>query len=213
MDLSGARRRVGDVADDLRRAALVRRRLLSAVLVGVVVLAVVRAVAPPPEPTVSAVVAARDMPAGVTVRLRDVATEALPPTTVPDGAVRNPVGRTLATAVSAGEVLTDSRLVGPSLLEGRDGQLAVPVRIPDADAVGLLRVGDRIDLFAADPAAVEPTGVQVLEAARVLALPAGTGDQAGATRGRLVVLAATPAQVADLSGYAARGLLTIALSR
>lgn len=176
-------------------------------------LAALHTVAPPAPPTISTLVAARDLPAGAVLGARDVTSEALPPTAVPEGAARDPVGRTLAGAVSAGEVLSEARLVGPSLLQGQHGRLAVPVRIPDADAVALLRVGDRIDVFAADPAAVEPAGVRVLESTLVLALPATAADSMGATRGRLVVLAVTPEQVVSLSGYSARGLLTVALSR
>jgi hypothetical protein len=108
-------------------------------------------------------------------------------------------------------VLTDARLVGPSLLQGRSGSVALPVRVPDADVVALLRVGDRIDLYAADPAAADPQGTRLVESALVLALPASTTRDG--RQGRLVVLEATPEQGALISGHAARWLLTVALSR
>jgi pilus assembly protein CpaB len=210
MDVSGVRRRLGAATDEVRRALLVRRRLLSAVCAAVAVLAALRAVAPPPLPTAPALVAVRHLAAGSVVGPADVASEALPEAAVPDDAAVAPVGRTLATAVGAGEVLTAARLVGPSLVAGRPGRLALPVRIPDADVVALLRVGDRVDLFAADPAAADPQGSRLLESALVLALPTPVGRDG--RQGRLVVLEATPAQGAQISGHAARWLLTVALS-
>ncbi len=210
MDVSGVRRRLGAAAGEMRRAVLVRRRLLSAVCAAVAVMATVRALAPPPEPTASALVAVRHLPAGSVVGPGDVASEALPATAVPDDAAEAPVGRTLASAVGQGEVVTETRLVGRSLLEGRPGTLAFPVRVPDADVVALLRVGDRVDLFAADPAAAAPAGVRIAESLLVLALPAA-GARSG-ERGRLVVLEVTPQQGEAISGHAARGLLTVALA-
>lgn len=209
MDLSGVRRRLAAAAGELRRALLVRRRLLSALCAAVAVLAALRALAPPAPPSVEALVAARGLAAGAVVEEGDVVTQSLPPTAVPPDAARSPVGRTLASPVGAGEVVTEARLVGPSLLEGRTGAVALPVRVPDADVVALLRVGDRIDLFVADPAAAEPTGRRVLEAALVLALPT-PGQRT--SDGRLVVVATTPDQAAQVSGHAARGLLTVALA-
>lgn len=210
MDVSGVRRRLGAAAGEVRRAVLVRRRLLSAVCAAVAVLAAVRAVAPPPQPTASALVAVRHLAAGSVVGPGDVASEALPVTVVPDDVAEAPVGRTLASAVGQGEVVTEARLVGRSLLEGRPGALALPVRVPDADVVALLRVGDRVDLFAADPAAAEPVGVRIAASLLVLALPAAAGRSV--ERGRLVLLEVTPQQGEVISGHAARGLLTVALA-
>lgn len=209
MDLSGVRRRLGAAAGEVRRALLVRRRLLSAVCAAVAVLATLRALVPPPEPTIAALVAVRPLAAGSVVGSDDVASEALPAAAVPEQVARAPVGRTLAAPVGPGEVLTDARFVGPSLLDGRPGSVALPVRIPDADVVAMLRVGDRVDLYAADPAAADPQGTRLLESALVLALPAPAGRDG--RQGRLVVLEVTPHQGALVSGHAARWLLTVAL--
>ncbi|MDO7867697.1 SAF domain-containing protein [Nocardioides jiangxiensis] len=213
MDFSGVRRRLGAVAGELRRAILVRRRLLSAVCAAVAVLATVRAVAPPPPRTAAVLVAVRALAAGEVVGAADVASTALPVAVVPSDAAAAPVGRTLAGAVAPGEVVTEARLVGPSLLEGHDGLVAMPVRIADAAVVGLLRVGDRVDLFAADPAAATPSGVLVLQAGLVLALPRQTEAPTDGQRGRLLVLAVTADQGVEIAGRAARGLLTVALAR
>lgn len=210
MDVSGVRRRLGAAVGEVRRALLVRRRLLSAVCAAVAVLATVRALAPPAPPTAAVLVAVRHLPAGSVVGPGDVASESLPVTAVPDGVAKAPVGHSLAAAVGPGEVLTDARLVGPSLLEGRAGSVALPVRISDADAVALLRVGDRVDLYAADPAAAEPEGTRLVEAALVLALPEATSRDG--RQGRLVVLEASPEAARAIWGHAARGLLAVALS-
>ena len=210
MDVSGVRRRLAAAAGEVQRALLVRRRLLSAVCAAVAVLATLRAVAPPPEPTAAVLVAVRHLAAGSVVGPGDVASEALPVVALPADAAEVAVGRTLAALVGPGEVLTDVRFVGPSLLEGRPGSVALPVRIADADVAAMLRVGDRVDLYAADPAAAAPGGARLLEAALVLALPAPVEGTSG--RGRLVVLEVTPERGAVISGHAARGLLTVALS-
>ena len=130
-----------------------RRRPLAAVLAGVAVLAGLRTLAPPPVPTVEVLVAARDLAAGSVVGSDDVLPAAYSPGLAPHGLADDPVGRVLAAPLRQGEPVTDVRLVGPSLTEGYDGLVAVPVRLPDAGAVALLQVGDQIDLVATDPEA------------------------------------------------------------
>ena len=67
--------------------------------------------------------------------------------------------------------MTDARLLTRSLLAGYPGLVAVPVRIGDPAAVRLLRVGDRVDLLAADPQAESAARV-VGRDVPVLAIPA-----------------------------------------
>ena len=122
-----------------RRAVQARRRPLAAVLAGVAVLAALRTLAPPPVPTVEVLVAARDLAAGSVVGADDVVPAAYSPGLAPHGLADDPVGRVLAAPLRQGEPVTDVRLVGPSLTEGYDGLVAVPVRLPDAGSVALLR--------------------------------------------------------------------------
>jgi pilus assembly protein CpaB len=77
----------------------------------------------------------------------------------------------------------------------------------------LLRVGDRIDLLAGDPASAEPDGVTVAREVRVLALPAvdGGGHAAAMSRGRIVVIEVSPTVAEIVTGHAARGLLSVAI--
>jgi hypothetical protein len=131
---------------------------------------------------------------------------------VPGDLAQAPAGRTLAAPLRAGEAVTDVRLVGPALTEGYPGLSAVPVRLPDAGMVDLLRVGDRIDLVSADP---QGGGASVVASdVPVLAVPDGSAA-AGATglSGSLVVVGAEPADVPQIADASVRTFVTIAFSR
>ena len=208
---SGRRTRLTRRLVTTRRAVQARRRPLAAVLAGVAVLAGLRTLAPPPVPTVEVLVAARDLAAGSVVGSDDVLPAAYSPGLAPHGLAEDPVGRVLAAPLRQGEPVTDVRLVGPSLTEGYDGLVAVPVRLPDAGSVALLRVGDRIDLVATDPEA--GAARTLASAVPVLALPqpAGTGDGAGIT-GRLVVVGAPPEVAEDIAAAAVGDFLSFAFS-
>jgi Flp pilus assembly protein CpaB len=204
-------RRLAPLFRPVRRAVLARRRLLAAVLTAVAVASGLHAATAAPPARVPVVVAARDLPSGVVVGADDVRTVGFAPGSEPTGEVTDPVGRTLAAPLRAGEPVTDLRLVGPSLTDGYPGLAAVPVRLPDAAMAGLLAVGDRVDLVSADPqgggATVVASGVPVL------ALPAGDGE-VGATglTGRLVVVGAAPGDVARIADASVRTFLTVAFA-
>jgi hypothetical protein len=88
----------------------------------------------------------------------------------------------------------------------------MPVRLPDAGMVGLLRVGDRIDLVATDP---QGSGTEVVAAGvRVLALPRTPPDPGGtALTGRLVVVGAAGAEVTAIADAAVRAFLSFTYAR
>jgi Flp pilus assembly protein CpaB len=115
------------------------------------------------------------------------------------------LGRTTAGPLRAGEPLTDARVLTASLLDRYPGLVAVPVRIADAGAVGLLRVGDRVDLLAADPQ--RPHAEVVGRDVPVLALPPTTTDDSpDPAQGALVVVglprpSALTAAQAGVSSY------------
>jgi len=216
---SDVRRRLVLARLRVRRAVLGRRRLLAAVCAALAVVAGVRAVAAPPPETVAVTVAARDLPAGAVLATADLTTVALPPQALPDDLLADPAGRTLAGPVARGEPLTGVRVVGAPLaaeaLAGTD-RLALPVRLPDAGAVGLLRVGDRVDLVATDPQGA--TSEMVAHGVPVLALPgpdtsAGAAGPAGPAGGRLVVLGVTSDELPRVATAAASTFLTYAWSR
>ncbi|MGV3563836.1 MAG: pilus assembly protein CpaB, partial [Nocardioides sp.] len=126
---------------------------------------------------------------------------------------------TLAGPVARGEPLTGVRVVRAPLaheaLAGTD-RLALPVRLPGAGAVGLLRVGDRIDLVATDPQGA--TSEVVAQGVPVLALPGpdsstGAAGPAGPAGGRLVVVGVAADELAQVSTAAAATFLTYAWTR
>ncbi len=192
---------------------LARRRPLAAVCLAVAVLTGLHTVRPHPGPQVTVAVAARDLGSGTVLSAHDLVERRYPSGVAPVGSLTTAVGRTLAAPVRAGEPVTDVRVVAPSMVSAYPGRVALPVRIADADAVALLRVGDTVDLVAADPR--RGTASYVAVDASVLALPAAHADRpdaAGAT-GRLVVVAADPSEVVGIAGAAATDLLSVVLSR
>src|SRR6478735_9181515 len=89
--------------------------------------------------------------------------------------------------------------------------LPAGTRLPDAGMAALLRVGDRIDLVAADPQ--HPSAEVVAAGVPVLALPA-TPTESGATglTGRLVVVGAAPGDVTRIADASVRTFVTIAFT-
>ncbi|MDX6325961.1 MAG: hypothetical protein QOK15_2315 [Nocardioidaceae bacterium] len=204
----------------LRRSVLVHRRSLAAALAGLAVLSGFRAAAAPPERTVDVVVAGHDLPGGSVVDAEDLETSRYPVDRAPDGAqqsVATLAGRVLAAPVRRGEPVTDVRLVAPGLLDGYPGRVAAPVRVADADAVALLRVGDRVDLVAASPEGGDAT--VVVAGAPVVALPdpsSSAGGLAGGgvlDGGGLVVVAVTTSEALALAQAAVTAVLAVILER
>jgi Flp pilus assembly protein CpaB len=198
----------------VRRTVLARRRPIAAVCAAAALVAGVQAASPAERPTVAVRVAARDLPSGTVLTGADLVVRHFPAGVAPAGSDGRAVGRTLAAPVRRGEPVTDVRLVSPTLVSAYPDRVALPVRIADADAVALLRTGDHIDLVAADPrratAAYVATDVPVL----ALPAPADQGDAtAGGLTGRLVVVAAAPADVDRIAGAAATDLLSVVITR
>jgi Flp pilus assembly protein CpaB len=196
----------------LRRTVLARRRPLAAASAGVAVLAGLHAVRPAPAPTVPVRVASHDLASGTVLAADDLVTRRYPADAAPPGSAGNAVGRTLAAPVRAGEPVTDVRLVAPSLVTGYPGRVALPVRLADADAAALLRVGDRVSLVAADPR--RGTAAYVAVDVPVLALPRSDSDAPDAAQlsGRLVVVGTYPSDVDRVAGAAATDLLSVVIS-
>lgn len=211
------RDRLAILRSGVRRRVLRHRRLLACLGAGVAVLAALQVLRPPQPATVAVWAAARDLPAGTVLAAEDLARVEWRPGTVPAHVVDDPVGETVAAPVRRGEPLTDVRLVGPELVAAWPGRVALPVRLPDTGVVALLEVGDRVDLYAADP--VGP-GEAALLGSRlpVIALPGdageagGPGALTGAPPGRLVLLAVDRVTAAEVAGHAARSTLSVTIS-
>ncbi|KRF37027.1 SAF domain-containing protein [Nocardioides sp. Soil805] len=203
----------------LRRRVLARRRPLAALCAAVAVLVGLRVGAPPPLPRVEVPVAARDLAAGSVVAPGDLTTVAFAVGTAPERLAEDPVGRVLAAPVAAGEAVTDVRLVGAGLASAHPDLTVMPVRLPDAGVVALLRPGDRIDLTSADPGSGEAT--PVAHDVLVLAVPAvdGAADASSGTAGdaappgRLVVLGISPSAAPDVGLAAVTQFLVVTFSR
>jgi len=199
----------------LRRAVLARRRPLAAVCAAVAVVATLQANAAPPPPRRLVLTAAHDLPAGAVVRPEDLTRTPFDPASVPAGVLRGPaqaVGRTTTTGVRTGEPLTDARLLAASLLARYPGLVAVPVRVGDPGAVRLLRVGDRVELLAADPQGDQPART-VGRDVPVLAIPRPGEESPGLTNGALVVLGVPDGDAATVAQAAVSSFLSVVLTR
>jgi Flp pilus assembly protein CpaB len=202
--LSGAGRRV-------RRALLRRRRLLAALCTLVAVWAGLRATAAPSPARVPVTVAAHDLGAGTVLSRGDLTTVGFAPGTAPAGRVRDPVGRRLAGPLRRGQPVTDTAVLGPGLVRERPDLVALPVRLPDTAMAELLRVGDEVDLIAADPQGGPAT--TVARQALVLALPPPPADAAAdGLPGRVLVLGVRAAEVTTVSSATVTHFLTVAWS-
>ena len=199
----------------VRRLVLARRRLLAAIAAAVAVAAGLQAsTAPPPRQTL-VLTAAHDLAGGVVVRPADLTSVPFDPNSVPSGVITSvgeAAGRTTAAPVRAGEPITDVRLVGAPLVDGYPGTVAVPVRIGDPGAVRLLRVGDRIDIVAADPQG-EHTATLVAADAPVIALPKDSAGRAGLDPGGLVVVAVSESTARDLASAGVATFLSVVINR
>lgn len=201
--------RIRDRLTAVRRAFLRRRRLLAVLCTAGAVAAGLRATAPPAAPTDRVLVAARDLPAGAVLDGDDLRPVDVAPDQAPDGVLSDTgdvAGAILAAPLRAGEPVTDVRLVGPGLATSAPGTVALPLRVSDAAQVGLLRVGDEIDLLATDPES--RTTETVASGALVLAVPDVHPDAPDAITGRLVVVGVPATAVAEVTGAAVTSFVT-----
>ena len=194
----------------VRRAVLVRRRLLAAALTAIAVATGLHAATAPPPPSVRVLTAARDLPAGTVLAGSDLVEVEFAPDSVPEGLAPDAVGRTLAAPVRSGEPVTDVRLVGEALARSDPDLTALPVRLPDAGhgRPARRRRPDRPDRHR--PAgrrrdASSPSDVPVLAIP-----PADDATGAGGQAGALVVVGAVPSDVTRLADAGVRLFLTYA---
>jgi len=102
--------------------------------------------------------------------------------------------------------LTDARFLAPSALVG--DLLAYPLRLDDPEIVTLLRIGDRIDLYAATSTAADSAN-QLARAVSVVALPARSS---ASTSGALLVIAARSDVVGRIAQATANTRISVALT-
>jgi Flp pilus assembly protein CpaB len=197
----------------LRARLLAHRRPLAVLCALAAVLVSVQATRVPPPARTMVLTAAVDLPAGVVVRASDLSLTPFDPASVPSGVLpsaRSAIGRTTSAPVRRGEPLTDVRLVTGSLLRGRPGQVGVPVRIGDAAEVRLLRVGDRVDLVAADPQGDRPARTVAVDVP-VLAVPRTSSQGDGLTSGALVVVGVPSSSAETVAQASVTAFLSVVL--
>lgn len=206
---------------DLTRSALRHRALLAAGLAAAAVATALPLLSPRPAATSVVVTASEDLGpdrplATSDLKLRSVATAAVPEGAVTD--LEQALGRTLSGRVRRGETLTDVRLLGAGLVR-RAGIVAAPVRLADPAVAALLRVGDHVDVLAADTdrtadaspgppgeaAPAAPVADTVAAGVEVLSVPPADASGDGA----LVVLAVTPQTAARLAAAAVSSRLSV----
>lgn len=178
----------------------------------------ITAAAPPSPPTVAVVVAARQLTGGQQLRSADLGIRELPRAAAPDQAITDPstvVGRTLVAPLSLGSAITRLSVIGdhPTVA---DGNVIAPVRISDAAVLGLLRVGDRVDIVAADPES--GAGAQVIaHQVRVVTIPRTTDSGSGLDPGSsdpqtLVLVEVSTDEATTLADAAAGSQLSLLLT-
>lgn len=202
-----------------RRILLRYRRTIAALLVGLAVLLIVERLSSRTEVGRPVLVATSDLSAGTRLTAGHVAVVRVPERVVPGHALASAaaaLGRTLSGPLRVGQILTDLSLVGRSLVAGYPpGVVAAPVQVRDGTVVRLLRVGDRLDVFAARSDAALAN--LVVRGAAVLALPRPDGGNPlgtlGDEEGGLVILAVTEGEASALAQAAATAPVSVALTR
>ena len=197
------------------------RRLAAALLLCAAAAITVQQLTPEPVYTVSALAAARDLPAGTAMASADLASVQVPPGMLADGFLHEAgeaAGKQLAAPLRKGQLLTDAQLLGPGLLAGTPpGSAAVPLRMADPSSIQLVSPGQLVNvvLTAANgydqqkPPEVLAAGVPVL-------WTSSKGGQGGQWLGTaetdgLIVVAASAEQAARLAGASTQGKLFFVL--
>jgi len=165
-------------------------------------------------PVSQVVVAARELPPGVTLTPADVQLVELPTAYVPPGAVgavADVVGHVANGPVAEGEALTATRLSdagGPLPVSLPPGSVAVQIRV--AAVPEGLRSGDHVDVLATAGTGRSYTN-QIAEDLTVLALPDGGTDTMGAAAEPWALLLAGPDEARELVNAEAYARLSLAV--
>lgn len=124
--------------------------------------------------SVKTLVATNEIASGAVIANKDVALRDLPIHLVADGSfhtMNDAVGQIAVGAIRRGEVITDARVVAPSLLS-ESGLVAIAITLNDSANAQLVHAGDHVDVLAsqggaiaggdATPARIVATDVEVL---------------------------------------------------
>lgn len=192
--------------------SVLARRLAAAVLVALAASSALQARQEKPEVAVFA----RHVAAGTTLSLGDIELRRLDPGGLPERALTTDdatslAGRIVVAGAEAGEVVTESRLLGESLAAQLVGETTtstsaepahmVPLKVAEPDVVALLHHGDTVSVIAAS--SEQDTSAPSLSERSPAALPESTVIAAG---GRVI---ATSLVEEERSGKPATILLAL----
>jgi len=197
---------------DLRRAIAARRRPLAALCAAAAVGSGISAARPSPDPTTPVLVSASDLAAGTVLAEGDLTTVAWRSDHVPDGALdagEPPLGQTIAAPMRAGEPLTDIRLLQPGLLAGHPpGTVLTTIRTADPATMGIVHVGDAVDVVGADPQGRTPA-VVLGRSVPVVSVLEGAADAMPGGEGPVLVVAVDESTAVRLADAAVRLQLSV----
>ena len=197
------------------------RRLGAALLFCAAAAITVQQLTPAPVSTVTALAAARDLPAGTAMTPTDFARVQVPPGMMAAGFLRDDAaaaGKQLAAPMRKGQLLTDAQLLGPGLLAGAPpGSAAVPLRMADASSIQLVSPGQLVNVVLTSANGFDQQGPsEVLASAVPVLWTSNKGAQSGQWLGTtetdgLIVVAATAEQSSRLAGASTQGRLFFVL--
>jgi Flp pilus assembly protein CpaB len=171
--------------------------VLAAVLTGI------SAAAPEGPPTTRVVRTTTEISGGTRLSTADLRVDEVVAADVPESAIADPailLGRTLAASVPKGQILTKLAVTSPRSAIG-PGRVLAPIRLADAEVVGLLRAGDVVDVLAAD-AQSEQAFVAGREV-RVVTVPQQPDAGAGADPTGALILVEVDQETAQVLARAA----------
>lgn len=198
---------------NLGRAVSWHRRKLAVLAAVAAVLTAINAIAPPPPQTVLVVRSAHSLGGGQVLERGDLESYPMPASAVPELAIDDPdllIGQVLTAPMSAGQVLTEVNVLS-SRASVEAGEVIAPLRIDDTELASLIRIGDRVDVLAAEPQG--GTAHLIAKQLRVVTIPQ-PGKESGSfassqSSGEALLLVATSREIAALL---AQGAVTAKLS-
>ncbi|YCH19613.1 RcpC/CpaB family pilus assembly protein [Arthrobacter sp. D1-29] len=197
------------------------RRLAVALLLCLSAGIAVNQLTPAPADSVTALAAARDLPAGMALTLPDLEEVQIPPRLAISGAPQKSIdleGKQLAAPLRKGQLVADSQLLGPGLLAGTPpGSAAVPLRMADPSSIQLVSPGQLVNVVLTGANGHDQRSPpEVLASAVPVLWTSGQGGKTGEWLGTgetdgLIVVAASPDQAARLAGASTQGKLFFVL--
>ncbi|HUW77957.1 MAG TPA: RcpC/CpaB family pilus assembly protein [Candidatus Nanopelagicaceae bacterium] len=150
--------------------------------------------------SVKTLVASNEIVSGSVISPNDVILRDLPIHLIADGALHetsDAVGQIAVGAIRRGEVITDARVVAPSLLSD-SGLVAIAITLTDSANAQLVHAGDHVDVLASQSGAVADDGSTPARvvASNVEVLSTTTPE----TGGGVVVLAVTQSDARAIAG-------------